>query len=78
MNLRGFLNTVYTLFVEASVALGKDVFTALEEMKALQQPVPATGNGTPAPSPPPPPVNNDASLMQLMGQLKGSDFRGVK
>jgi hypothetical protein len=77
MNLRGFLNAVYTLFVESSIALGKDVFSALEEMKALGEPAPVTANGTAAPAPR---VNeaaqNDASLMQLMGQLKGSSFGG--
>ena len=77
MNLRGFVNAVYTLFVEASIALGKDVFSALEEMKSLSEPVPVTGNGTPVPTLSAPSVDNDASLMQLMGQLKGSDFRGV-
>ena len=69
MNLRGFLNAVYTLFIEASMALGKDVFTALEEMGALRQP--ATANGTPALPVKDEVAQNDASLAQLMGMIGG-------
>jgi hypothetical protein len=79
MTFRDALDTAHTLLVDELVRLGGDLVSTLEDRKEWAagslKPAVATAGGT-VRTPQPPAVDNDASLMQLMGQLKGSGFKG--
>jgi hypothetical protein len=78
MSLRRFLDAAYMCLVETYQAAGMNLIEALDAAIEYRAGGPGRDMANERTAELPSAVDNDASLVQLMGALKGSDFGGSK